>query len=132
GRVRRRMRRLRRGSGRVVEPLEARQLLSVVPLSPAASQRAVASYGTMQTYLYRNDTTDLYHERYPVQSGDNPYSYVWPLSQAFNATVDMANLGNYQADVQARVAALGHYYSSSGQVRNKGLPAPLQPSTPGY
>ena len=121
-----------RAASCMAEALEHRQLLSGTPLSPTAAQRALASYNAMQTYLYRSDSTNLYHEQYPVVTGDNPYSYVWPLSQAFNATVDLANLGNYQSDVQARVAALGHYYSSSGQEPNKGLPPPLQPSSLGY
>jgi len=31
----------------------------------------------------------LYHEQYPVQSTDNPYSYEWPFSQAHVATLDL-------------------------------------------
>jgi hypothetical protein len=116
-----------------IEMLEARLLLSTAaPISSTASQRAIASYTAMQTYLYRTDGTSLYHEQYPVQSGDNPYSYVWPLSQAYNATVDVANLGNYQSDLQSRAAGLAHYYSSNGTVPNKGLPGTLSPSPLGY
>ena len=116
-----------------IERLEPRRLLSVAaaPLSATAAARAAQTYAAMQQYLYRNDATSLYHERYPVQSGDNPYSYVWPLSQAYTATVDMALLGGYQSDVQARDAALAHYYSSRGESPNVGV-TPVQPSLPGY
>lgn len=116
-----------------IELLEGRRLLSAgTPLSSTAAQRAIASYAAMQTYLYRTDGTDLYRVQYPIQSGDNPYAYAWPLGQAYKATVDLANLGNYQSDLQSRVAGLAHYYSSNGQAPNKGLPGTLAPSPPGY
>lgn len=117
----------------MIEQMEPRILLAAAaaPLSATAAARAAESYAAMQQYLYRNDATSLYHERYPIQSGDNPYSYVWPLSQAYTATVDMALLGGYQSDVQARDAALAHYYSSRGESPNTGV-APVQPSLPGY
>jgi len=117
----------------MIEALERRVLFSaaVAPLSADAASRATQSYAAMQQYLYRADATNLYHERYPVQPGDNPYSYLWPLSQAYTATVDIAQLGGYQADVQARDVALGHYFSSNGKGPNAGV-TPLQPSLPGY
>ena len=105
---------------------------AATPLSATAAARAQQSYAAMQKYFARGDGTSLYHERYPVQSGDNAYSYLWPLSQAYTATVDMANLGAYQADVSDRVTALSRYYSSRGRSPNRStstftLPRPEMP-----
>ena len=121
------------GRALAIEALEPRVLRSaaVMPLSATAAVRAQQSYAAMQQYFARNDGTSLYHERYPVQSGDNPYSYLWPLSQAYTATIDMANLGGYQADVGDRVTALSHYYSARGRSPNAGV-SPTQASLAGF
>lgn len=116
----------------LVASLEGRLLMSATPLSATAAQRAIASYNAMQAYLYRHDATNLYHEQYPVLSTDQPYSYLWPLSQAYNATLDMSNVAANSADVAMRVSALADYYSSSGQAPNKSVSTNRQPSPPGY
>lgn len=72
--------------------------------STAAQERAVSAYQALQRYLYVTDGSSLYHERYPVQSGDNAYSYEWPFSQAHVATLDLTGMpggaafGNALAD----------------------------------
>ena len=110
-----------------VLPLEERTVPAVVanpdsysasedtPLSVTAESRAIASYNAMQQYLYRGSATSLYHERNPVQAGDNAYSYLWPFSQAYQATADMSLIGSYRADVPDRAVGLGHYDGTSGQ-----------------
>lgn len=113
-----------------IERLEGRFFLSAAaaPLSATAALRAAQTYAAMQQYLYRNDATDLYHEQYPVQSGNNPYSYVWPLSQAYTATVDISLLGGYQSDVQARDAALDHYYSQGPKPQRRRRAGAAEPA----
>jgi len=59
------------------------------PAGTSNSGRAVATYDALQKYLYVGDGSKLYHEQYPVQSTDNPYSYEWPFSQAHVATLDL-------------------------------------------
>ena len=87
----------------------------------------------MQKYMYRADV-NLYHEQYP-DTGDNEYSYVWPFSQAFSATNDMAGVrkfgSKYTDDVKDRLAGLAHYYSSKGRSPNEGI-EPNYPSPAGY
>jgi hypothetical protein len=76
--------------------------------------RAVASYEAMQEYLYIADRS-LYTEEYP--NGDNnPYSYVWPFSQAMAATIDLAGIRStgaaYGYDVADRFEGVELYWNS--------------------
>jgi hypothetical protein len=76
--------------------------------------RAVASYEAMQEYLYIADRS-LYTEEYP--NGDNnPYSYVWPFSQAMAATIDLAGIRStgaaYGDDVADRFEGVELYWNS--------------------
>ena len=77
--------------------------------------RAVRSYQAMQQYLYLDDPP-LYLEEYPY-TGGNPYSYVWPFSQAMAGTIDLAGIrslrGAYRSDVQDRLTGLGLYWNDT-------------------
>ncbi|WP_227378376.1 glycoside hydrolase family 76 protein [Haladaptatus halobius] len=77
--------------------------------------RAIAAYDALQQYFYK-ENSKLYLEEYPNQS-DNPYSYVWPFSQAMAGTVDLFGIRNgsvgadYADDVQDRLDALELYWN---------------------
>ena len=102
-------------------------IVMVASLGPAASgvagsskhspniDRAVRSYQAMQQYLYLDDPP-LYLEEYPY-TGGNPYSYVWPFSQAMAGTIDLAGIrslrGAYRSDVQDRLTGLGLYWNDT-------------------
>jgi hypothetical protein len=97
-------------------------------------QRALASYAAMQKYFYKQDGSHLYLEQYPVQTGDNTYSYEWPFSQAHVATIDLSNIPgplghSYLAAVADRSLGQEHYWKASGGTT--GLPGydsyPLAP-----
>ena len=97
-------------------------------------ERAVAAYNAMQTQYYQ-PAVHLYHEQIPVQLGDNPYSYVWPFSQATRATLDMLGLPGvgerYAPDVADRAQGLAAYYNPSPQSHNPASP-PAPQSPPAY
>lgn len=81
--------------------------------------RALASYNTLQTYFYKQDGSHLYLEQYPVQSGDNTYSYEWPFSQAHIATIDLVNLPgrdglNFLPALAERSIGQEHYWNTTG------------------
>ncbi|MCM3597888.1 glycoside hydrolase family 76 protein [Metabacillus idriensis] len=81
------------------------------------TERAVQSYEALQHYFYEEDSK-LYLEEYPYQSG-NPYSYVWPFSQAMAGTIDLSGVpkigSNYEDDVQDRLKALELYRNEEKQ-----------------
>lgn len=101
--------------------------------SDTDTARAVGSYAAMQKYFYV-PSARLYREQYPYTSG-NPYSFVWPLSQAFAATNYLAGLRGigwrYRRDVADRIAGVERYYSSTGRAPNAAV-TPSRPSPPGY
>lgn len=77
--------------------------------------RAAASYGALQKYLYLGSAGhDLYLEKYPKQSGDNDYSYLFPLREATAATIDLAGITGagdaYRDAVPLRFGALQRYW----------------------
>lgn len=81
--------------------------------------RAASSLEALQKYLAAGDGSGLFHEQYPVESGDNPYSYEWPFSQAHIAIADLANqpgaLGRrYEPALAAADAAQEHYWKADG------------------
>ena len=90
----------------------------VPALEPQASKknldRAVAAYGALQNYFLEDD--GLYLEEYP-NTTDNPYSYVWPFSQAMTATVDMTGLPRvgrqYRAELGSDLEALELYWNDA-------------------
>ena len=76
--------------------------------------RAIASYEALQEYFYIEDRS-LYLEEYP--NGDNnPYSYVWPFSQAMAGTIDLAGIRQvgaaFRDDVADRLAGVELYWNS--------------------
>jgi len=77
-------------------------------------RRAQETYQALQRYFYDPETS-LYLETFPRQDG-NPWSYVWPFSQAMIATQAMAGIPGlgrrYRADVADRYRALELYWNS--------------------
>src|SRR5690242_3467648 len=59
------------------------------PASAAPADRAAVSYAALLRVFAVDDGSQLFHERYPVAAGDNPYSYEWPFSQVHGATLDL-------------------------------------------
>jgi hypothetical protein len=91
------------------------------PASAASSDaaRAVASYQALQRYLEVRDGSGLYRERYPVATGDNPYSYEWPYSQIHAATLDLTGLPGpqgvgFRPDLAARGTGQERYWNAAG------------------
>lgn len=86
---------------------------SAVPGRGRYAQRARASYDALQRYFY-DPATSLYRETYP-HTGGNPWSFVWPFSQALLATQAMTGLPNghkYRDDLTNRYTALEGYWNS--------------------
>ena len=79
------------------------------------ARRAKTSYLAMQQNFF-DPQTGFYLEQFP-RDGGNPYSYVWPFSQAMVATQVMAGipvLGQaYRSDVTDRFRALEAYWNST-------------------
>lgn len=78
------------------------------------ARRARASCAALQRYFYDRETS-LYLETYPREGG-NPWSYVWPFSQAMIATQAVAGIPaigrQYAAAVRDRYAALEAYWNA--------------------
>jgi len=94
-------------------------LLASSPASAAgsdSSSRAASAYAALLRYLAVNDGSQLFHERYPVQAGDNPYSYEWPFSQVHGATLDLTGLPGhrYDRDLGARLVGQERYWNQAG------------------
>ncbi|MBZ2196225.1 glycoside hydrolase family 76 protein [Occultella gossypii] len=82
-------------------------------------ERAVASYEAMQEYLYADDGSNLYLERYPLGGEDRAYSFEWPFSQAHIATLDLTGipgrLGNgFADDLADRAVGQERYWNADG------------------
>ncbi|CAM3596620.1 glycoside hydrolase family 76 protein [Occultella aeris] len=85
----------------------------------AQVDRAIASYEAMQEYLYADDGSNLYLERYPLGSDDRAYSFEWPFSQAHIATLDLigipGRLGNgFADDLADRAVGQERYWNADG------------------
>src|SRR4051794_1258538 len=81
---------------------------------PSYGSRASSTYKAMQKYFYVSNGSSLYRETYP-RSG-NPYSYLWPFSQAMGATIDLYGISPPKValqDVQDRYRGLTRYWSPS-------------------
>lgn len=79
----------------------------------ASAARAAASYRALQRHLAADH--GLYLEAYPRPSEGNPYSYVWPYSQAMVGTLTLAGMpggGRYAGDVADRLRALEAYWNA--------------------
>jgi hypothetical protein len=76
--------------------------------------RAMAAYEAMQTHFH-DRATGYYLEEHP-RTGGNPWSYVWPFSQAMIATQDMSGIPvigwHYRDDVADRYRALEDYWNA--------------------
>lgn len=79
------------------------------------TERAEASYAALQRYFY-DPATSFYLEEYP-RTGDNPWSYVWPFSQALLATQALTGIPevgrHYRANLADRYTALEAYWNST-------------------
>jgi predicted alpha-1,6-mannanase (GH76 family) len=77
------------------------------------ASRAQATYAALQRYFY-DPATSFYLQTYP-RTGANPWSYVWPFTQAMCATQVMAGLPaigrRYRRDVLDRYRALDAYWN---------------------
>jgi hypothetical protein len=90
---------------------------AAAPANNAA--RAAATYQALQKYLAVPDGSYLYHERYPVQSGDNAYSYEWPFSQVHMAALDLTGLPgaagrSYQDELATAAKGQERYWKADG------------------
>lgn len=78
------------------------------------ADRAEASYAALQQYFY-DPATRFYLEEYP-RTDENPWSYVWPFSQALLATQAMTGIPRvghrYRPDLADRYAALEAYWNT--------------------
>ncbi|GAA2107315.1 glycoside hydrolase family 76 protein [Actinomadura alba] len=86
--------------------------LADVPGGQRAAARAEASYRAMRRFLETD--RGLYLETSPRAEGGNPYSYVWPYSQAMAGALTMAGLRDgrrYAGDVADRLRALELYWN---------------------
>ena len=79
------------------------------------AERAEASYAALQRYFY-DPATSFYLETYP-NTEDNPWSYVWPFSQALLATQAVTGIPevgrHYRADLADRYTAMEAYWNST-------------------
>jgi hypothetical protein len=85
--------------------------------SPATTNafRATATYASLERYFGTADGSGLFHEQYPVASGDNPYSYEWPLSQVHVAALDISAVDpGYRDKLAAVDGAQEHYWNAAG------------------
>lgn len=77
--------------------------------------RAESALAALTTYLSAGN--GLYHEQYPAQPTDNPYSYEWPFSQAHIAIADLVTApGGQRVREQLRRAeqAQEDYWKADG------------------
>ncbi|HVX42908.1 MAG TPA: glycoside hydrolase family 76 protein [Mycobacteriales bacterium] len=81
-------------------------ILLATPASAAGTSwrtRADAAYTALQKYFYADG---FYREKYPVQDGDNPYSFAWTLREA------AANLDLHR-EMSAPFTALESYWDTA-------------------
>lgn len=98
-------------------------LALVAPAGAATSsaatwaQRAKSAYAAMQHYLYGGPSShNLYREDYPVQPGDNPYSYEWTNREATAGLVALANVAGVTGlsnELSTRFSTFSYYWSSN-------------------
>ncbi|MDQ0892666.1 glycoside hydrolase family 76 protein [Agromyces ramosus] len=89
------------------------------------SERADAAFTAMQEHFAVADGSGLYREQIPAESGDRPYAFEWPFSQAHIAIADLANQPGvngrrYDAALATAAAAQEHYWDADGG--STGLP----------
>jgi hypothetical protein len=95
-------------------PRAARALAASNITQQTWTDRAVATYGALQTYFYANDGTSLYRSTYP--SPKKGYSNVWGFSRPLLGTLTLAGIpgiSGYLSDVDDRLAGLARYWDGS-------------------
>jgi hypothetical protein len=94
---------------------------------PSHLVRARQAYDAMQQWFY-DDATGFYLEQYPHTDG-NPWSYVWPFSQAMVGTQVLSGIPGigrkYRDDVRDRFTALEAYWNTD--TTPKGYDSYLRP-----
>ncbi len=79
------------------------------------ARRARQTYDALQRHFH-DPATGLYLETYP-RTGDNPWSYVWPFSQALIATQVLSAVrghhDRYTTDLDDRYRALEGYWNTT-------------------
>jgi hypothetical protein len=103
-------------------------------LAPNAQQhRAAVAYAALQQWFAADDGSGLYHEQYPVEPGDNAYSYEWPFSQAHVAALDLTAMKHsgrgYTAALRQHDQAQLNYWHDAGST---GLPGFASGAEPPY
>lgn len=78
---------------------------------PLYADRAAAAYQALDRYFDAGN--DLLLEEYP-NTQSNPYSYIWPYSQAAIGVENLAGIPgrNYQSEVRRRLAAYQGYWNA--------------------
>ena len=94
------------------------------------ARQADASFAALQTYFAAGD--GLYREQYPVEPGDNAYSYEWPFSQAHVAALDLAvrpgSAGKrYAGALATHDAAQLSYWHDAGTTGLPGFASGVEP-----
>src|SRR3954451_20139727 len=117
----------------------ATTLLIAVPVAGADAsaagrepfaRQAATSFGALQHYFAAGHR--LYREQYPVEAGDNPYSYEWPFSQAHVAALDLAGMpgragDRYDQQLAAHDAAQLSYWHDAGTTGRPGFASGVEP-----
>eukprot|EP01103_Thecamoeba_quadrilineata_P018928 TRINITY_DN7470_c0_g1_i1.p1 TRINITY_DN7470_c0_g1~~TRINITY_DN7470_c0_g1_i1.p1 ORF type:complete len:396 (-),score=35.99 TRINITY_DN7470_c0_g1_i1:102-1289(-) len=78
---------------------------------------AQSAYSSLQNYFLITGTPALYLEEYPAPY-DPDYSFLWPFTQVFSATLDMTGLPNtsissWQADIISQEQTLEAYWDAN-------------------
>lgn len=79
-----------------------------------ASESARAAHAALERHFARDDVA-LYREHAPAAPMDRAYAYLWPLSQAWMAALDLAALGDAGALERARElrgSFFAHYWDT--------------------
>ncbi len=95
-----------------------------------AVDRAAASYSALEQFFAAGH--GLYHEQYPVEPGDNAYSYEWPFSQAHVAALDLAGMPGrlgrqHRPELRQNDAAQVLYWSTAGTTGRPGFASGVEP-----
>jgi hypothetical protein len=93
------------------------------------TRRAERTYAALRRYFAARH--GLYHEQFPLDNDDRPFSFEWPFSQAHVAALDltgMAGVGRrYRDALAAHRRAQQHYWDSSGSTGLPGFASYVMP-----
>jgi len=88
------------------------------PVLHGSAARAVVAYEAMQRYFYIPGT-GLYRGGAALAGGETSYSFLWPFSQAFAATVSLGYIPGQRArflpDLRVRLHGLQDYWDAPSQ-----------------